>query len=514
VAPPFLPADLEACLRVLEALAQDRSRLHEVPEALREQLLELAGRVNWPERTEIRRAAKARRKRGRVDRRDHDDALVAATAMRRVRALPVYVALGTTVPAASLDGPVPAAEGPAAPPLREARSCYVCKRDYHQLHGFYDSMCPPCGDFNFAKRSQSVPLDGKIALVTGARMKIGFQTALILLRAGARVIATTRFPHDAAARFAREPDHECWSSRLTIYGLDLRHAPSVEHFGGHLDRTLPRLDVIVHNAAQTVRRPVGFYRSLLAGEEVGHAALPAAIRGLVADHHALVAGLGAPQLAAPGALVSFSSETRAPGLAASARLALSPLTPEDVSAGPELFPGGRVDQDLQQVDLRPMNSWRMPLAEVGTPELLEVHLVNAIAPFILNRALTPLLRQDPGGQKHIIHVSAMEASFSRKKKTDKHPHTNMAKAALNMLTRTSAAEYAEYGVWMNSVDTGWVTDEDPLHHVARKQREHDFYPPLDVVDGAARVLDPLFVGLLTGSHPWGKFWKDYRVVDW
>ena len=96
---------------------------------------------------------------------------------------------------------------------------------------------------------------------------------------------------------------------------------------------------------------------------------------------------------------------------------------------------------------------------------------------------------------HVIHVSAMEASFSRKKKTDKHPHTNMAKAALNMMTRTSAAEYAADGIFMNSVDTGWVTDEDPLHHAARKQRTHDFHAPLDSIDGAARVLDPLFAGL-------------------
>jgi NAD(P)-dependent dehydrogenase (short-subunit alcohol dehydrogenase family) len=140
--------------------------------------------------------------------------------------------------------------------------------------------------------------------------------------------------------------------------------------------------------------------------------------------------------------------------------------------------------------------------------------VNAVAPFVLTRTLRPLLLSTPGRDKHVVHVSAMEAQFSRRKKTERHPHTNMAKAALNMLTRTSAAEWAEDGIFMNSVDTGWVTDEDPLIHVARKQEEHRFHPPLDSVDGAARVLDPYFTGLSTGEHPFGLFWKDYRPVDW
>jgi NAD(P)-dependent dehydrogenase (short-subunit alcohol dehydrogenase family) len=178
------------------------------------------------------------------------------------------------------------------------------------------------------------------------------------------------------------------------------------------------------------------------------------------------------------------------------------------------FPDGLLDLDLQQIDQRPVNSWRLALADVDLPELLEVHLVNAIAPFILNSRLKPLMLSGQTGARHIVNVSAMEAQFSRNKKTDKHPHTNMAKAALNMMTRTSAVDYAASGIYMNSVDTGWVTDEDPLCHVDRKQRVHDFHPPLDVVDGAARVLDPVFTGYSTGRHVWGLFLKDYRPVDW
>jgi NAD(P)-dependent dehydrogenase (short-subunit alcohol dehydrogenase family) len=190
------------------------------------------------------------------------------------------------------------------------------------------------------------------------------------------------------------------------------------------------------------------------------------------------------------------------------------MTYDDRAVGREAFPEGKLDADLQQVDLRSFNTWRMALADVPTPELLEVLLINAVAPFILAARLKPLMLKAGTREVHVVNVSAMEGIFSRGTKTDKHPHTNMAKAALNMMTRTSAADYAQDGLWMNAVDTGWVTDEDPAQHAARKQVEQDFHPPLDVVDGAARILDPLFSGLLTGKHPSGLFFKDYRPSPW
>jgi NAD(P)-dependent dehydrogenase (short-subunit alcohol dehydrogenase family) len=183
-------------------------------------------------------------------------------------------------------------------------------------------------------------------------------------------------------------------------------------------------------------------------------------------------------------------------------------------ARPDLFPAGRLDEELQQVDLRPQNSWRLLLADVSTVELLEVQLVNAVAPFIFNARLKPLMLRTPGRDKHIVNVSAAEGQFYRSRKTTRHPHTNMAKAALNMMTRTSAADYHADGIHMNSVDTGWVTDEDAADIAARKTIEQRFHPPLDVVDGAARILDPVCSGLNTGRHVWGKFLKDYRPADW
>jgi len=203
-----------------------------------------------------------------------------------------------------------------------------------------------------------------------------------------------------------------------------------------------------------------------------------------------------------------------PGLVSAAELSQVRLLPEEIEGQKALFPVGRLDQDLQAVDLRDRNSWRLTLAEVSSVELLEVHLVNAVAPFIINARLKPLMLRSPERDKHIVNVSAVEGQFYRRFKTTRHPHTNMAKAALNMMTRTSASDYHADGIHMNAVDTGWVTDEDPQAIAERKQAEHRFHPPLDIVDGAARVVDPIIDGFNTGKPIWGQFLKDFRPSDW
>jgi NAD(P)-dependent dehydrogenase (short-subunit alcohol dehydrogenase family) len=494
--------DFEACLRVLRAIDADRSLLTRLTREERRELLTLAGLVSRPERSDLVRMAKAFRRAEREAAKAHDRALIDGALLRVQRRSPVYAPLALERPAED--------EAGARPELHRELACYVCKQPFTRLHRYYDSLCEPCGDFNYGKREQTADLAGHYALVTGARVKIGYQAALKLLRAGAHVVVTTRFPVDAASRYAQEPDFFAFRDRLQIFGLDLRHTPSVELFTRFVSERLPRLDYIVNNACQTVRRPAGFFRHLLEAEATPPAALPREWRGVLAQHAELCNAL-APQRG-EGAL-AVAGTAQAEGLVRSAELSQRRYLDEDYHAG-DVFPADRYDEDLQQVDLRAVNSWRLRLHEVETPELLEVHLVNAIAPYVLNARLKPLLVATPGRHKHVVNVSAMEGQFYRDHKTDRHPHTNMAKAALNMMTRTSAADYVKDGIHMNSVDTGWVTDEDPIEIASRKVEEHGFHPPLDIVDGAARIVDPIFHGLRTGEHVWGLFLKDYRPIPW
>ena len=399
--------------------------------------------------------------------------------------------------------------------FEEPRDCYVCKVEYRRIHHFYDSMCWECGEFNYRKRFQATPglLDGKVALITGARVKIGYQASLMLLRSGARVIATTRFPIDASLRYQREPDFADWGGRLHLHGLDLRHAPSVELFAQHVSHTHGRLDVLINNAAQTVRRPPGWYRHLLEVETQRWTSLAPVQQRLLDGHHACVTALGGegPE---ESSLPSWRSHDPGLGIHSSASLSLLPYNLEQDAGSAHLFPEGKLDADLQQIDLRDVNSWRLTLGEVATAEMLEVLLVIAVAPFILCGRLKELMLRDRREPGHVVNVSAMEGRFSRGTKTDKHPHTNMAKAALNMMTLTSAPDYRKGNLYMNAVDTGWVTDEDPHVHAERKRQERDFSPPLDIVDGAARVVDPVLDSMRTGQLVSGLFLKDYKPTRW
>jgi NAD(P)-dependent dehydrogenase (short-subunit alcohol dehydrogenase family) len=501
---PLTLDDVLRCTELLEAVASDRSLLIPLPEEARLDLLEAVGRVAMPERSAELRLAKAVRKHRAREKRARDKELRDQTGIREVRRQTVFVA-----------PPPLLTEGPRGPEklLETPRHCYVCKGDYRRVHHFYDSMCWDCGEFNYAKRFQKAPLDGQVALITGGRVKIGFQASLLLLRSGATVIATTRFPNDATARYLLEPDFREWGHRLHVHGLDLRHSPSVELFARHIAQTHERLDIIINNAAQTVRRPPGWYRHLLAAEQRPIDALPGPAQQLLQGHSRVLEAV-TPVRRSGALATNWKNHDPALGIHASAALSLVPYAMEETEGIEQLYPEGKLDADLQQVDLRPVNSWRLTLSEVATSEMLEVHLVNAVAPFILNAKLKPLMLKDRSTPGHIVNVSAMEGSFSRGTKTDKHPHTNMAKAALNMLTLTSAPDYAKSHIYMNAVDTGWVTDEDPAQHAERKVKELDFQPPLDIVDGAARVVDPVFEAARSGALVSGVFFKDYKPTPW
>lgn len=326
--------------------------------------------------------------------------------------------------------------------LNYPRACYTCKRRFRELHSFYDTLCPTCASLNWKKRVQTVDLSGRVVLVTGARVKIGFQCCLKLLRCGAAVIATTRFPHDAAERFASQPDYGTWCDRIHVYGLDMRDLGSLEAFCAMVSRDYSRLDAIVNNACQTVRRPPAYYAPMMEKERQPLAALPDAVRRAVERDHAhheqvkawvtssSSGGQGRltdrdghssdPASSAASDLTSIAqheadasttapppSSSSAPSSALTAASSSSGSVPVSalpsaeqsqlhVAPGDEnhdtaLFPTGLHDVNRQQIDLRRHNSWLLRMHEVSTPELVEVFAINAAAPFIINARLKQLM---------------------------------------------------------------------------------------------------------------------------
>ncbi|MGW2542849.1 SDR family NAD(P)-dependent oxidoreductase [Kitasatospora sp. NPDC001574] len=372
--------------------------------------------------------------------------------------------------------------------LRGGRRCYVCKQHYREVDAFYHMLCRSCAADNTARRALSTDLHGRRALLTGGRVKIGHQLALMMLRDGARLVVTSRFPHDTVRRFRAAEGSEEWWNRLTVVGIDLRDPRQVLGLTDRLRSEGAPLDILVNNAAQTLRRPPESYARLAAGERSALAA---------ADARAVV---HAPGFRPMPALTPAWPTT---GLALPGGSPAPAVLPERADPTDEagLLP-----------DLAPANSWSARLGSLDPAELLETQLVNALAPALLCDRLLPLLLASPHPRRYIVNVTAVEGRFAVRNKTGGHPHTNMAKAALNMLTRTSAEELAARGVHMCAVDTGWITDENPAPKKTRLAAD-GFRTPLDIVDGAARVYDPIVRGE-AGSPVSGTFLKDYREATW
>ena len=481
--PSIDPTDLETTLRVLASMDQ-----------LEEDDADFI-RVRQATARMFKSVKKSRRLEKRAEIADADKAVIAATATGaadRIDDETRGIPLAITVAA------------PTAGTLLKSRPCYICKQHYTQVDAFYHQLCPDCALENHAKRNARTDLTGKTALLTGGRAKIGMYIALRLLRDGAHTTITTRFPRDAVRRFASLPDSSEWLHRLRVVGIDLRDPAQVIGLTDAMTEAGP-LDILINNAAQTVRRSPGAYAPLADAESAplpdgplpelltfGHTndAHPQALAASVASH---------PILSSALALTADELTDLA--------LAAGSSSLERLAAGTAIDAGGLVPDQHDQ------NSWTQFVHEVDPLEMLEVQLANVTAPFLLVSRLRPAMAASSARRKYIVNVSAMEGQFGRGYKGPGHPHTNMAKASLNMLTRTSAKEMLETdGILMTSVDTGWITDERP-HPTKVRLAEEGFHAPLDLVDGAARVYDPIVRGE-AGDDVSGVFLKDYKPAAW
>jgi NAD(P)-dependent dehydrogenase (short-subunit alcohol dehydrogenase family) len=476
------PDDLAATLRVLESL-RDLDEDH-------------------PDFIAVRRATghmiRAVKIRRRLDKRteiaDADRAVIAATAT----GAPDRIDDETR----GIDL-APSVSAPTAGTLLRSQACYVCKQHYTLVDAFYHQLCPECAVLHHAKRDARTDLTGRRALLTGGRAKIGMYIALRLLRDGAHTTITTRFPRDAVRRFTALPDSSDWIHRLRIVGIDLRDPAQVIGLADSVAAHGP-LDILINNAAQTVRRSPGAYQPLIDAElaPLPDGPLPELETfGHTMDPHPLA--LAESVSSHP---IMAAAAARADSLTHAA-MSVGSASLERHRAGTAIDAGGLVP------DLHDVNSWTRGVGDIEPLEMLEVQLANSIAPFILIDRLRPAMAASPFPQRYVVNVSAMEGVFGRGYKGPGHPHTNMAKAAVNMLTRTSAGElYETDRILMTSVDTGWITDERP-HPTKLRLAEEGFHAPLDLVDGAARVYDPIVRGE-AGEELFGVFLKDYRPSQW
>lgn len=357
--------------------------------------------------------------------------------------------------------------------LHMEKNCYVCNSKYGLAHSFYNRLCPTCSELNYENRFKEVDLTNRNVILTGGRVKIGYATALKFLRANANLTLTTRFPANALSQLQKEEDYDLWKGNLNVYGLDLRNLRAVEEFIRYYKSENTCLDILVNNAAQTIHYTDEYYLPMMKNEQQ--------LLEVYKDYSLLSA-----------------NTTEVTGK----KMLL-------VENAPKI----ELNRFGNPIDEREKNSWNSTLEEVPITELLEVNLINQISPYLLIKELSPLMKKSNFTHKFIINVTSSEGQFSYDNKTIFHPHTNMTKAALNMLTRTSAKEYQKHNILMSAVDVGWVST-GAKEALRQKQFEAGYIPPLDSVDGASRIMHPIIEAIENNHLIYGTLVKNYKEEAW
>ena len=407
------------------------------------------------------------------------------------------------------------------------KNCYICKEKFglDNIHSFYGNLCKKCGDYNYSFRTMKLDFTGRIAIVTGGRVKIGYYIATKLLSYGAKVLITSRFPKDALFKFQKDPDYEKWKNNLVVYPIDFRIFESTIKFVQFINDNFPHVDILINNAAQTIRRTASYYKYLL----------PIETKDLNKEDDKKIIKNDFVNL--QNQLKEGEKEQNPAKSKNEIKNALISLVDNKSKEYQEILPLSvivsqiRIMEEKSQPHVTVMggdgqpydfskgkNSWNFEFDEIPFQEFTEVQIINTWTPYYLCVKLKPLMMQSPFPDKYIVNVTSVEGIFNHYKRSS-HVHTNMAKAALNMFTRTCGSYLKDIGIYMTCVDTGWVSPMNEMNSLLDKDKKNSYENefvnvPLDELDGAMRVLHPIIEGIKNKNYLFGILLKDYVKSPW
>ena len=420
------------------------------------------------------------------------------------------------------------------------KSCYICKQrlGLDNINKFYGTLCNKCGDYNYSFRTMELDFKGRIAIVTGGRVKIGYYIVKKLLSYGCKVITTSRFPNDALSRFKEDPDYDIFKNNLIIYPIDFRIFQSTVKFVNYIKDNCSHIDFLINNAAQTVRRNTEYYEYLLPIElkKLNKEDDNKIIKN---DYLELKKNISEDLIKEESFELSDDQKNEMTKKYERREIlnSLAALIKNKDPENEEILPLSviasqiKIMEEKEQSKIYIMggdgqpydftkgkNSWNLELDEISFQEFTEVQIINAWTPYYLCAKLKPMMMKSPFQDKYIVNVTAVEGIFNHFKRTT-HVHTNMAKAALNMLTRTCGKYLEKDKIYMTCVDTGWVSHMNEMTKVIEGENK-DYSEnemanvPLDELDGAMRVLHPIIEGIKNKNYMYGILLKDYVKSKW